>query len=748
MKKTYWKLFVAALAAVMLTACQSGDAGTTPVDPSEITPPPAVAAPAEDTEESSSAEVITDKEDPKPFVAGTSFSGTKRPAVDSDARYLTTEAVDPPQNGKIIYSVNSKTAGKVEGTAVQNAGNASAEVRAVPELGYKFIEWSDGVKDASRSGDIAEGVYTAIFDYDVLDMPIVVINTDDGDAITSKTVYETAKISFLGCDRKYLIEEAATEIRGRGNNSWGYPKKSFKFKLAEKKNLFDLANGKEKIWVLLANQCDQSLQRNHVSFEYARYFDAVEWQPNSTSVEVYLNGEYVGVYLLAEEIKISGDRVNVDERDINKVDTGYLLELSNYASGEVINAAGRTYMIHNDLSADRTTMKEQKKFIEDYVDECYEALSGGSREKCEELIDLDSLAAVYLVEEMVKNLDSQWDSFYLHKDAGGKLVFGPVWDFDLSLGNANEGAEEYTDIFVGNGRGSGGGFGTWFAVALVQDWFREMVAEKWAEIYDSVSLMPQYILDEGKLGLRSYERNFEKWQIFGTTQNRETHYITRLKNYTEHYEYLAEWLSNRLEWLNGVFTDEAFVKEGKEILMVQWMNQGGGFWGAHAGDGNNTSRYGNDAAEEIAESYDNLMDMYYKNGSADGPDGNPGEGVRNLFDGDKNTKYCLDVPGEIEVTFELKRAQAVKAYMFRTGNDTRDYSSRNPNSWAFYGRSKTSDEWTLIQEVADGEAQLGPTNQLWYGFEVENPTAYKYYKFVFRENGLIQLSEIRLLGDT
>ncbi|MBQ9995397.1 MAG: CotH kinase family protein, partial [Clostridia bacterium] len=459
MKKTYWKLFVAALAAVMLTACQSGDAGTTPADPSEITPPPAVAAPAEDTEESSSAEGITDKEDPKTFVAGTSFSGTKRPTVDSDARYLTTEAVDPPQNGKIIYSVNSKTAGKVEGNTVQNAGNASAEVRAVPELGYKFIEWSDGVKDASRSGDTAEGVYTAIFDYDVLDMPIVVINTDDGDAITSKTVYETAKISFLGCDRKYLIEDAVTEIRGRGNNSWGYPKKSFKFKLAEKKNLFDLANGKEKIWVLLANQCDQSLQRNHVSFEYARYFDAVEWQPNSTSVEVYLNGEYVGVYLLAEEIKISEDRVNVDDRDINKVDTGYLLELSNYASGEVINAAGRTYMIHNDLSEDRTTMREQKKFIEDYVDECYEALAGGSREKCEELIDLDSLAAVYLVEEMVKNLDSQWDSFYLHKDAGGKLVFGPVWDFDLSLGNANEGAEEYTDIFVGNGRGSGGGFG-------------------------------------------------------------------------------------------------------------------------------------------------------------------------------------------------------------------------------------------------------------------------------------------------
>lgn len=736
MKRNILKISVILLTAGILTACQSGDNGTVPMETTETVQAPVTDTPAAETEESQTGE------ENLAFVSGTSFSGTKRPSVDSTERYLPEDPSDPPQNGKIVYTVNNKAAGRVEGTAVQNAGSASATVTAVSELGYKFVKWSDGVTEASRSGDTAEGVYTAIFDYDVLDMPIVVIDTDDGNAITSKTEYETAKISFLGCDQKYRIDEAVTEIRGRGNNSWGYPKKSYKFKLSEKRNLFDLANGREKIWVLLANQCDQSLQRNHVSFEYARYFDAVDWQPNSTSVEVYLNGEYVGVYLLAEEIKVSGDRVNVDDRNPNEIDTGYLVELSNYASGEVIHAAGRSYMIHNDLSADSGTMRKQKQFIQEYIDECYETLSEGTMEECAELIDLDSLAAFYLVEEMVKNLDSQWDSFYLHKDAGGKLVFGPVWDFDLSLGNANEGAEEYTDIFVGNGRGSGGGFGTWFAVALTRDWFREMVAEKWAEIYDSVSLMPQYILDEGKLGFRSYERNFERWQIFGTSQNREPHYITRLKNYKEHYEYLAEWLLNRLEWLNEVFTDEAFVTEGREIMMVQWMNQSGGnFWG-----GNSGTRYGNDATEEIAEKYDSL-EMYLKGSSADGPDGYPGEGVRNLFDGDKNTKYCIDMQGKIEVTVDFKRAHPVQAYMLRTGNDTRDYSSRNPDSWALYGRSSVSDEWVLIDEVTDGEENMGPTNQLWYGFEVEEPREYKHYKFVFRENGIMQLSEIRFLGE-
>ena len=744
-KKHYWKTAAALLTAVLLTACQNEDSGTVPPETTETAGTPEISAPADDVpaaDNPAAAEVPEEGEKKITFTSGTSFTGTKRPSADSNTRYLAEDAVDAPQSGKIVYSVNYKEAGKVEGSAVQTAGSASAEVKAVPELGYKFVKWSDGVTEAVRSGDTAEGVYTAIFDYDVLDMPIVVINTDDGDAITSKTEYENAKFSILGCEKKYMLEEAVTEIRGRGNNSWGYPKKSYKFKLGEKQNLFGLANGKERIWVLLANQCDQSLQRNHVSYEFARYFDAVEWQPNSLSVEVYLNGVYDGVYLLAEEIKVSADRVNVDDRNINEVDTGYLVELSNYASGDVIHAAGRSYMIHNDLSSDSSVMREQKKFIEDYIDECYEALSGGSMEECAELIDLGSLTAVYLVEEMVKNLDSQWDSFYMHKDAGGKLVFGPVWDFDLSLGNANEGAEEYTDIFVGNGRGSGGGFGTWFAVALTHEWFREMVAEKWSEIYGSVSLMPKFILDEGQLGFRSYERNFERWQIFGTSQNRETHYITRLKNYKEHYEYLAEWLTNRLEWLNGVFTDEAFVKDGKEIMMVQWMNQAGGNpWGNQ-----NTQRYGNDATEELAEKYDNL-EMYVKPNSADGPDGYPGEGVRNLFDNDKNTKYCLEAGGEVEVTVDFKRAHPVQAYMLRTGNDTRDYSSRNPNSWALYGRSKETDEWTLIHEVTDGEENMGPTNQLWYGFETENTTAYKHYKFVFKENGILQLSEIRFLGD-
>ncbi len=724
MKNTYTKtkLCAAAILTVLLLGGCSAD------DKPEVQPETEFTAPI----------TMVEKEEKLTFRPGYTYSGLQRPAViDDGGQLLPEEGVAEAEDGRIIYTVNSRSAGMVEGNVSQPGGIESNEVTAVPNLGYKFIKWSDGNTNPTRSGDTGEGLYTAIFDYDILDMPIMVINTNDGGEIKSKTEYVDGTISLYGCRDKYRLDNMPLQIRGRGNNSWTYPKKSYKMKLSEKTNLFGLADGKEKVWVILANQCDQSLQRNQVSFEYGRYMDGIDWEPASTSVEVYLNGEYVGVYLLAEDIKVSNDRVDIEEDKIDELDTGYLLELSNYSTGDVINAAGRAYMIHSDLSEDRNTSRKQKSFISDYVNDAYEALSSGDRAAFEELVDLDSFIDSYLTEEIVKNLDSQWDSFYLYKDAGKKLFFGPVWDFDLALGNANEG-EEYTDqIFVGNGSGSGGGFNTWFAVAMLQEWFRQEIQDRWNAMYEDLCVMPEYILEEGKTGLRSYERNFERWQIFGTVQNRETEFITSLKNYTEHYEYLASWLTQRLEWLNGAFNDEKFVPEGEGLYYFYYMKM----W---ENGGQRQSSYADDKTEEIAGKYENLT-RYIRESSVEAPDGFDGEGPENLFDSDKETKYCVEMDGELDVTFKMKKAITLEAYLLRTANDTAEFPERNPDSWTIYG-STDGENWTEITSVDKDGNTLGAENKIWYGFEVENDTAYSYYKIHFKNNGIMQLSEFRLLG--
>ncbi|MBQ8642785.1 MAG: CotH kinase family protein [Clostridia bacterium] len=505
------------------------------------------------------------------FISGTTFSGPIRPVVIRNAgQLLDTAPVDSAAAGKRIYTVNNENAGKIIGIREQTVGKKVRFVEVSVNPGYKFVSWSDGLTDLSRSDEDA-GLYTAIFDYDIQSMPILVIETENGGPIESKENYVPASLSLYGCKEKYVLEDAAAEIRGRGNNSWTYPKKSYKFKLAEKENLLGLASGRERTWCLLANQCDMSLQRNRVAFEFCRFMDGFDWSPACTPVEVYLNGEYAGVYLLTEEIRVSGDRVDIADENPDAVDTGYLVEMSNYAEGDaVIQVNGRSYMIHSDLSADRQIRKQQMAYIREYLAEAFDALVSGSREKAEALIDLDSLLAAYLVEETIENLDSQWDSFYLHKDAGGRLVFGPIWDFDLSMGNADEGSENPEGLYVGNGRGSGNSYDSWFGAALMQPWFREMAAEKWIQVYDSFVQMPLFIRDEAEIGMASYERNFQKWKIFGQKQNRETESILALHSYEEHYTWLAEWLERRIAWLDGLFRDPDFVTLGRGLTDYEY----------------------------------------------------------------------------------------------------------------------------------------------------------------------------------
>ena len=101
---------------------------------------------AETTSESTpTTETEAETESGTSFYSGMNYSGYKRPTVKTDKQYLPTEPVDEAEEGKIIYTVNSKSAGRVEGWKTQDAGTETKEVEAVAKFGYKFVKWSDGV---------------------------------------------------------------------------------------------------------------------------------------------------------------------------------------------------------------------------------------------------------------------------------------------------------------------------------------------------------------------------------------------------------------------------------------------------------------------------------------------------------------------------------------------------------------------------------------------------------------------------
>ena len=523
-------------------------------------------------------------------------------------------------------------------------------------------------------------------------------------------VYSDATYTLVDGDHTNSYYDLPMQIKGRGNYSWSFKQKPYTLKLAEKADLVGM--GEAKKWVLVTVHSDKTMLHNYLTQECAEWL-GLPGTCDNEYVDVMANGKYVGTYVLTEKIQIHKNRIDVLEQksalfEIEMVyrhtcDLCIVMYENKRDPSNSVHLRVKEY--HGKDVEDLTSGQRMQAFGEykTFFDNMKAAINSGSMEELEKYIDVDSFVNWYLLNEITRNYDSKFvTSCYCFTDENGKLYMGPCWDYDTCYGAQFAETE-----------------GAWIQQAPWYEWlfennkpFVQAVKDRWKELRQEGNDIVEWFAT-------NIDATVERIAV-SEKMNHELYPNSEFVNtkYDAAVKYMERWLEARFQWMDSEFL----------------------------GDSANPTLYcGNDATKEIASKYDDLA-MYIKANSADGPEGNPGEGVKNLFDEDKNTKYCLDVPGKLEVTFELNQAHAVEAYMFRTGNDTMEYSSRNPDSWKLYGRSSDSDEWTLIHEVKDGEENMGPTNHIWYGFEVEDPKEYKYYKFVFRENGIVQLSEIRLLG--
>lgn len=161
---------------------------------------------------------------------------------------------------------------------------------------------------------------------DTYSLPIIYITTEGGSEITSTEEYISGSFSifYKGTETYSDIEEKSMNVRGRGHSSWKLDKKSYKIKFDKKTSLFGLTAAKE--WCLIANHSDCSLIRNTLAMEMATVLDSFIFVPTSHMVDVFLNGTYIGVYSICEQIEMKDGRIPGD-RNSTEVDTDYLLEL-------------------------------------------------------------------------------------------------------------------------------------------------------------------------------------------------------------------------------------------------------------------------------------------------------------------------------------------------------------------------------------------------------------------------------------
>lgn len=423
---------------------------------------------------------------------------------------------------------------------------------------------------------------------EVTNLPKMFINLENSQSILSvtKETYVNSSVTMTNTTSENELFSVSSEFKGRGNGSWtsSGPKRGYRLKFFHKQSVF--GEEKSKHWVLLAasNFYDPTLLKTKLAFDMTKeVFTNIEYASSTNWVELYINGAYRGVYILAEHIREDNDRVDIDS-EFGVDDTGYLIEYDAYISNEGLLGVdyftinGYRYgfgikspdpddFLEEGISENR--YKQQVAYIQNYTTEALSAAlnaphSDAAYQIFLEKADLASFVDMYILHELFKNADTGWSSFFMYKKPGGKLYAGPPWDFDSSAGK-NRGDQSYTGIYVAGSvatESSHTASELYIALMKVDD-FRQAVKERWSILSPEIeTFINDYLTDsfiaENK---EAIGKNYYYWSIYANTEGliaeEQSAYIiySSLENATNGWvnqvEILKHWLLNRNDWLDN-----------------------------------------------------------------------------------------------------------------------------------------------------------------------------------------------------
>lgn len=387
---------------------------------------------------------------------------------------------------------------------------------------------TSGVSVNDFKGNVIYTVYTGAYESrftvsvtNFTGLPVVMIETPGRVPITSKEDWiKEAAIRIDGAGRFDNLESAATSIRGRGNSTWGWPKKPYNLKLAEKQPILGMP--KHKRWCLLANYMDRTLLRNKTAY-YLASQTSLAWTPHCEYVELFLNGEYQGQYLLAEHVKVDKNRVAITEMTPQDnageaLTGGYLLELDFH-----FDNVWQWHTPHNVPFAvkspdDDELTAVQFDWIKNHIAEVENCLYGSDFKNpttgYRRYIDAQSFVDYWLVYEITVNHElGNPGSVFLHKDRGGKIVAGPVWDFDWGTFSYNASPSAQWGLFIQ--------WAWWYGRLFEDSEFRSLAAERWRVLKPKFLTALEYIDEQQEYISLSANANFAIWQMTTDTNGDE-----------------------------------------------------------------------------------------------------------------------------------------------------------------------------------------------------------------------------------
>ena len=362
------------------------------------------------------------------------------------------------------------------------------------------------------------------------DHPCIHIVTEGGAPVLSRDTYVPAEVRVFNCDPAFELS-AAAGVRVRGNSTADQgEEKPYRIRFEQKQNMLGLHDGRKyRNWVLLRTYWH--LAPDYMAFRLAKtIFGGKYYSSDCMFVNLYLNEKPLGVYLLCEQNQAAKGRMDVSEPKEGETGTavGYLVEMDNYPDGEhpyfdlhfkpaAEDITGKKRLIEEHPYAIKsdTRSPEQEAYIGTWVNTAftilYEAavndkpMTFGEKNEAvsaegvyadafgavDAVLDLESLADMLILEELVQNYDVGGGSFFMAVDfsAGSryrKLTFLGPWDFSWGYAEPADGgyyAATFQKLVDGIDRSN-----AWFVLAMRMEGFREIVRRKWRELTENGAL--------------------------------------------------------------------------------------------------------------------------------------------------------------------------------------------------------------------------------------------------------------------
>ena len=445
----------------------------------------------------------------------------------------------------------------VVGNSVVKSENKSKEKKRTAITKEEMKEWAAPDEENLESYDL--GKFST-------KLPVVYMNTKGQQVLKENAIWgNIALLDGNGEERSVFstpnsIYRATIKYRGASSYS-KFDKKQYRIKFY--KNKKDSAKevslagmGANSEWVLNGPYLDKTLIRNKLVYDLARELNG--WAPDTRFVELFVDGEYQGVYLAVEPVTNGESRLRLAEFGLLSGETAYIVNRDRIDTGsEEIDTWGKTNgYTYNALyirypSKNKITEK-QKEYIQKDISEFEQALYGKNfsdkRIGYQAYIDMDNWVDYFIINEFAMNYDAGNLSTYLYKELDGKLQLA-VWDFNNGFDNYQWFRTE-TDVLhtVEN---------SWFERLWQDETFRERVCERYVQLRKT-TLSDEHIAEkiasyQEELG-EAVDRNFKVWGysfkenlLVGTSKEGTSRDIG---SYEEAMKQLTDTIRERLAYLD------------------------------------------------------------------------------------------------------------------------------------------------------------------------------------------------------